>query len=491
MATANTYLRVTDLDFNEIKTNLKSYLAADDKFKDFNFEGSVMSNMLDVLAYNTHYNAYYVNMLSNEMFLDTAQQRDSVVSRAKELGYVPASSVGSKADINLVFNGIPAETKNFTINKNSKFSTIVDDVNYTYVTPEAIVVESDNGAFSKTVTLKEGELLTHQFVNDGSRFIIPNKNVDISSIVVKVQTSASETTKSEYSRATNIRQVYSTSEIYFLEEAFDEKYEIIFGSGALGKSLITGNIVIVEYLVCNGTMTNGASEFSIDDLNITTTYTSVDVTPVSSAHGGRFREDVESIKFNAPRSYQTQNRAIISNDYERILLAENADLQSVVAYGGENADPQVYGKVYIAIKPYGEELITANRKDDIKESLMDRTPLGIDPVIIDPDYIHIIPEITTYYDKTRTTATPSTIEQSVRDAVEEFSFKYLGRFGDRLRYSRFVRHIDNVPSGHILNNDAIIKLEKRFVPNLNILEKYTLNFNNAIRSNELISTAFT
>jgi hypothetical protein len=494
MATANTSLRVTELDFNQIRTNLKTYLSADDQFKDFNFEGSVISSLLDVLAYNTHYNAYYVNMLANEMFLDTAQQRDSVVSFAKALGYVPTSSIGASANVSLTFTGIPSGTTNFTINKNSKFTTTVDDVTYTYVTPEAFKVIGNNGAFTRSITIKEGEPLTHRFIHDSSnpkRFIIPNKNVDTSSIEVKVQASSADTSTTEYTRATNINQVYSTSEVFFLEESGDGKYEIIFGSGALGKALENGNIVIVDYLVCNGDATNGASTFSIEDLNITTSYTSASLTTNSSSRGGREAESVDSIKFNAPRSYQTQNRAVIDNDYERILLNENADIQSVVAYGGENASPPVYGKVYIAVKPFGEEFATLNRKEQIRESIIDRTPLGIDPVVIDPDYTYLIPTVTTYYDKTRTNTSDAAIESTVRTAIASFSSSNLERFGNKLRYSRFVRSLDNISTGSILNNDASIKMQKRFVPNTNAAEKVFLNFNNPIRPGTLTSTQFT
>jgi hypothetical protein len=493
MATANTYLSVTDLDFNDIKTNLKAYLSNRDEFRDFNFEGSTMAVLLDILSYNTHYNAYYVNMLANEMFLDTAQQRDSVVSRAKELGYVPVSSIGATANVNITFSGVAEGTTNLTIAKNSKFKTTIDDVTYTYVTPKAYKVISNNGSFSRSIDIKEGEPLTHRFtVTSGTnRYIIPNKNVDTSSIVVKVQASASDTSTEEFTRATNINQIFSTSPVYFLEEAADEKYEIIFGSGSLGKSLSTGNIVIIDYLICNGDATNGASSFSIDDLNIDASYTSAALSTNNTARGGRLQETIESIKFNAPRSYQTQNRAVVDNDYERIILNENADLQSVVAFGGEKATPPVYGKVYIAVKPYGEEFATANRKQQIQESIIDRTPLGIDPVVIDADYTYLIPTVTTYYDKTRTTSNTTQIEQTIRNTIDTFSSNNLERFGNKLRYSRFVRALDNITTGSILNNDVLIKMQKRFVPNTNAAEKVTLNFNNPIRRGTLTSTQFT
>jgi hypothetical protein len=494
MATANTYLRVTELDFNQIKTNLKSYLSTQTQFEDYDFEGSAMSVLLDVLAYNTHYNAYYLNMLGNEMFLDTAQQRDSVVSRAKELGYVPVSAIGATANVQITFAGVPSGTAQFTIPKNSTFTTTIDDVQYTYVTPQAYKVINEGGAYSRAIDIKEGVPLTHRFTvdaNNPQRYIIPNKSVDTSSITVSVQESATDTTVTQFTRATNVNQVFSTSPVYFVEEVADEKHELIFGSGALGKSLRNGNIVIVSYLVCNGDATNGAASFSVDSLNIGTSYTAATLAINSTARGGRPAEEVSSIKFNAPRNYQTQNRAVIDNDYQRILLAENADLQSVIAFGGEQATPPVYGKVYIAVKPFGEEYATANRKAQVKNSILDRTPLGIDPVVIDPDYTYLIPTIRTFYDKTTTTTTEAAIEQTVRNTITAFASTNLERFGNRLRYSRFVRALDNITTGSILNNDAVIRMQKRFVPNVNVAEKVTLNFNNAIRPGTLSSTQFT
>ena len=326
MASANTYLQVSELDFDDIRNNLKSYLSTQNQFKDYNFEGSAMATILDVLAYNTHYNAYYLNMVANEMFLDTAQQRDSVVSRAKELGYTPVSAVGSTAVVNLNFNGIANTVSQFTIPLASKFSTTIDDITYTYVTTEATKVINNANTFSTNVAIREGTPLQHRFVVDSNnpvRYILPNKNIDTSSITVNVQESVSDTTTTEHTRLSNIRQIYSTSAIYTIQEAADEKYEIIFGNGSLGKPVKNGNIVIVSYLVNNGDVTNGADTFSVDTKNIGTSYTNVSVSTVTKASGGRQAESIDSIKFNAPRNYQTQNRAVIDNDYQNQHVLKN------------------------------------------------------------------------------------------------------------------------------------------------------------------------
>lgn len=496
MATsANSYLQVTEIDFEDIRTNLKSYLSTQNQFQDYDFEGSAMATLLDVLAYNTHYNAFYINMLANEMFLDTAQQRDSVVSHAKLVGYTPVSAIGASANVSITFTGVANTTAQFTIPKNSKFQTTIDDIQYTYVTPEAYTVTNSSNTFSRAITIREGLPLTHRFtVNDANpvRYVLPNENVDVSSITVSVQESASDTTTTEFTRATNVTQVFSTSPVFFVEEAYDGKYEILFGSGALGQNVRNGNIVIVEYLVCNGDATNGATTFSIDDLSgITESYSTAVISTNVNAAGGRNPETVDSIKFNAPRFYQTQNRAVVDNDYQRILLAENADLQSVVAFGGEQASPPVYGKVYVAVKPFDEQFATATRKQQLRESILNRVPLAVDPVFIDADYTYIIPQITTFYNSSQTTATTGAIQQAVLDAITAFSTNNLERFGNRLRYSRFVRALDNIAVGSINNNDALIKLQKRFVPNTNQAEREVLNFNNALTAGTLISTQFT
>lgn len=491
---ANTYLQVTELDFNDIRNNLKTFLSSQNQFADYDFEGSGMAVLLDLLAYNTHYNAYYLNMVANEMFLDTAQQRDSVVSIAKSLGYTPTSAIGASATVSLAFSGVANTVGQFTVAKNSTFSAVVDDVTYTFVTPQAYTVTRSNGSYTAQVAIKEGTPLTHRFVvtaDDTQRFVIPNLNVDTSSIVVKIQNSASDSTTAEWNRATNIAQVYSTSTVYFLEEAYEGKYEIVFGSGSLGKTPIPGNIVIVEYLTCNADVCNGVDSFSVENVTADVDYDSVAVTTVKSASGGRANETISSIRFNAPRIFQTQNRAVVAEDYQRILLSENSDLQSVVSFGGENYDPPVYGKVFISVKPFGEQFVTQTRKNSLRESILTRTPLSIDPVFIDAKYTYIIPTVRTYYDKSRTTLSSSQIQESVKAAIVSYSTNNLERFYNRFRFSRFVRALDNISTDYILNNDVSIQIEKRFVPNVNVAERVLIEFNNQIDPSSVSSTQFT
>tara|TARA_E500000178_G_C17026679_1_gene758379 strand:+ start:689 stop:2449 length:1761 start_codon:yes stop_codon:yes gene_type:complete len=490
---ANTYLRVTEVDFADIKTNLKNYLRSQTQFNDYDFDGSNMSTLLDVLAYNTHYNAFYTNMLANEMFLDTAQQRDSVVSRAKELGYLTRSARGASANVSITFTGVASNVSEFELPKNSSFTTGINNRTFTFVTPESNIIRNVGGAFTKAITITEGTPVTHEFlVNSASpvKYILPNENVDTRSIKVTVIESSSSSVTTIYTRATNIREVNNQSTVYYLQETNDKQYEILFGIGSLGKPVEDGNIVQVEYRVCHGTQTNGANTFSIDSISIAPSHSGTSLSVNQVARGGVEIENVDSIKFNAPRNFKIQNRAVVAKDFERIILNENTNLSSVVAFGGEEAIPAVHGKVFIAIKPQGELIPTATLKDEIKNSIKDRTMLGIDPVIIDPTYLFVIPNIITYYDTLKTNIATSAIQALIRNSITDYSTNNLEQFGKKLRYSRFVRELDNTDEA-ILNNEAEFKMQKRFVPSTTSATLVELEFHNNIKPSSISSSPFT
>ena len=493
MATANTYLELSEVDFNDIRTNLKSYLSTQSQFQDYDFEGSAISTLLDVLAYNTHYNAFYANMLANEMFLDTAQQRDSVVSRAKELNYLPVSAKGASANVTLTFNGVASTVGTFDIAANSSFTTTIDDITYTYVTPEAYTVTNDNNNFVREVTITEGEPLQHRWTVDTSapvQYILPNHDIDIDSIKVQVQESATDTTKTTFTRATNIVAVSNVSAVYFLHETIDEKHEITFGDGVLGKPVKNNNIIIVDYRVCNGTTTNGANTFSVGTVTAGASFSSVDLVLKSKATGGRELESVDDVKFNAPKNFETQNRAIIAEDFSRILLNENSDLSSVTSFGGEEREPAVFGKVYIAVKPLVEQYVTEARKKELKLSINDRTPIAVDPVLIDPEYLYAIPTVTVRFDEKTTTQTTDALVALVKTALTDYNTDNLNKFKKRLRFSRLTRAIDNVDNA-IFNTEMTLSLQRRFVPDVNLSQQYTLKFKNKLTKSTLSSTQFT
>ena len=493
MATANTYLELSEVDFEDIRTNLKSYLSTQNQFQDYDFEGSAISTLLDVLAYNTHYNAFYANMLANEMFLDTAQQRDSVVSRAKELNYLPISAKGSSANVTLTFNGVASTVGNFDIAANSTFSTTIDDITYTYVTPQAYTVVNNNNNFVKEVTITEGEPLQHRWVVNAlapEQYILPNHDIDVDSIKVVVQESATDTTRTTFTRATNIVAVSDTSAVYFLHETIDEKHEITFGNNVLGKAVKNNNIIIVDYRVCNGTTTNGANTFSVGTVTAGASFSSVDLVLKSKATGGRELESVDDVKFNAPKNYETQNRAIIAEDFSRILLNENSDLSSVVSFGGEEREPAVFGKVYFSVKPLVEQYITEARKNELKLSINDRTPIAVDPVLIDPEYLYVIPTVTVRFDEKTTTESTDSLIALVKTGLVNYNTDNLSKFKKRLRFSRLSRAIDNVDTA-IFNTEVSLSLQKRFVPDVNLSQQYILKFKNKLTKSTLSSTQFT
>ena len=493
MATANTYLELSEVDFSDIRTNLKSYLSTQTQFQDYDFEGSAISTLLDVLAYNTHYNAFYANMLANEMFLDTAQQRDSVVSRAKELNYLPVSAKGASANVTLTFSGVASTVGNFDIAANSTFSTTIDDITYTYVTPQAYTVVNNNNNFVKEITITEGEPLQHRWTVNTSapvQYILPNHDIDVDSIKVQVQESATDTTKTTFTRATNIVAVSDTSAVYFLHETIDENHEITFGNGVLGKAVKNNNIIIVDYRVCNGVSTNGANTFSVGTVTAGASFSSVDLALKSKATGGRELESVDDVKFNAPKNYETQNRAIIAEDFSRILLNENSDLSSVMSFGGEERVPAVFGKVYIAVKPLVEDFVTTARKNELKLSINDRTPIAVDPVIIDPDYLYVIPTVTVRFDEKTTTESTDALVALVKIALVDYNANNLNMFKKRLRFSRLTRSIDNVNTS-IFNTELGLSLQKRFVPDVNLSQQYILKFKNELTKSTFSSTQFT
>ena len=493
MATANTYLELSEVDFEDIRTNLKSYLSTQDQFQDYDFEGSAMATMLDVLAYNTHYNAFYSNMLANELFLDTAQQRDSVVSRAKELNYLPVSAKGASANVTLTFSGVASTVGTFDIAANSSFTTTIDDITYTYVTPQAYTVTNNNNTFVKEITITEGEPIQHRWTVNTSapvQYIIPNHDVDVDSIKVVVQESATDTSQTTFTRATNIVAVSDTSAVYFLHETFDETYEISFGNGVLGKSLKNNNIVIVDYRMRNGTVTNGANTFSVGTVTAGASFDSIDLALKSKATGGREIESVDDVKFNAPKNYETQNRAIIADDFSRILLNENSDLSSVTSFGGEERTPAVYGKVYIAVKPLIEDFATVARKNELKLSINDRTPIAVDPVLIDPEYLYVIPTVSVRFDEKSTTQTGESLVALVKTALVNYNTDNLNKFKKRLRFSRLARSVDNVDNS-IFNSEMSLSLQKRFAPDVNLSQQYTLKFKNELTKSTLSSTQFT
>ena len=476
---ANSTIRVTDLNFNSIKSNLKTFLRGKPEFTDYDFEGSALSTIIDLLAYNTYYNSVYTNLVGNEMFLDSAQIRNNVVARAKMLGYTPTSARSASATLDVTIT--PSTNLNsVTINSNTLFTSTLDGIQYKFTTPDTYVLTRESGYSSNTVTIKEGEPVTQKFTVDTStaqRFVLDNDNVDTTSLKIRIQTSSANTAKRTFTQATNIVDVQANSQVFFIQENEDGKYEVLFGDGILGKALDNGNIVITDYRVTNGSVVNGANNFVAPSaLGGQASFT---VTVANSAFGGANAESIDSIKFNAPKSFQRQNRAVISNDYKRTILAEAPDIQAVSVWGGEDNDPPIYGKVYIAAKPTSGNLLSDQRKAELVTLLTTKNVVTISPTFVDATFLYVVPTIKVRYNVAATSLLASAISDKVATSVLNFETSQLSLFDKKFRESDFIASVTGSDQS-ILGANITYRMMKRFTPNQNVTTSYSIAFNNGI-----------
>ena len=487
MAVNDTRLRVTELDFDEIKSNLKTYLKGQNQFKDYDFEGSGMNILLDTLAYNTHYMAFNANMVANEMFLDSASLRSSIVSHAKTLGYETTSSRAPIATINVSLS-TTAPTK--TMPAGTAFTSTVDGTSYQFVTISDITASNSTGTSVPfdNVTVYEGTYVISKYVVDTSdidqRFILTDPRSDTSTLTVKVQTSETDTTTTTYTKATDITQLSTTSTVYYLQEVETGRYEVYFGDGIVSQALSDGNIVQLQYVVTNKGESNGASSFSspasIDGVS------SISVTTVSSATGGAEPESLQSIKLNAPLDYSSQGRAVTTKDYEVYVKRLFPTTKSVSVWGGEDgsydtstgvSETPEFGKVFISIKSTTGVDLTSVQKTNLESALAPYKVASITPVVVDAETTSLILGITIMYDTSSTTYTGAQIESLVATTISNYSNNELETFNSPFRHSKVLGLIDNTDSS-ILNSVATVTMGKLFSPTLSSSTSYNLNFNN-------------
>ena len=474
-----TKLEISQLDFDGIKDNLKTFLSQQDEFTDYDFEGSGMNVLLDVLAYNTHYLGYNANMLANEMYLDSADQRSSVVSLAKQVGYTPKSAVSSTARIDVVVNNATGAT--VTMSRGTKFSTTVDGTNYSFVNNADVSISPVDGVYKfSNLDIYEGTYLNYKYTANTSdkdqRFIIPNDNVDTTTLTVKVQESSSDSTTNTYKLASGITALDSTSKVYFLQEVENGRFEVYFGDGVLGEAIADGNIVILDYITCNLDEPNGATSFTLN--GTVGGFANVTITTLNNAANGDSPETIKSIKYNAPRDYTAQDRAVTADDYKVLVKSLYANAQSVQVYGGEDAATPDYGKVYISIKAKSGSNLTEVTKVSLVQSLKSFAVASVTPVIIDPETTFIILETTFKYDSSLTTKDVSTLETNVINAISSYNTDTLENFTGMFRYSAVGKTIDDADTS-ILSNITKVKMYKYITPTLSSGLKYTLSFNNA------------
>jgi len=483
---SNTNIQVASLDFSGIKQNFINYLQTQDTFKDYNFSGSALSTLLDVLAYNTQYNAFYLNMVANEMFLDSALQRSSVVSHAKLLNYVPHSAVGPVALINLRFTGVT--TSSFTVPKYTNFlSEAIDNVNYNYVTLyDTTVPVTSNTAILNAVEIKQGTVQNYTFtVNSTANpkyiFEIPDKNIDTSTMTVTVQQSVSNSAYQVFNATTNYLSLTPTDPVYFLQEAADGNYQIYFGDGVLGQQLSDGNVVKISYISTKGTVGGLANSFTL--MTKFANYSTVTVTPYLAATTGEDKESIDSIKFQAPKAFAAQGRAVTKNDYITLLQQNNLGItfDAVNVWGGEENNPPVYGQVFIALKPTGAYDLTATQKQLITNQVL--VPYGVvtvKPTIVDPDYTYIQLSSNVLFNQSQTSLTPSAIKTGVQQAIYGYAANNLNTFNSTFSSYEVLNTINNYDPS-IITSDFGINLQKKFYPVLKSPQTYTLYYNSSLQ----------
>ena len=484
---ANTVINLVDLDFNKFKDTLKSYAREQKLFKDYDFDGSNMSVINDILAYNTYHNAFYLNMLFSEMFLDSAQLRNSIASHVKDLNYVPRSFRSAKAIVDINITPI-ATTTVVTIPKNQPFSTRVNSQTFQFVTAENIVVTNQNqGIFTATdVEIYEGTYLVDTFYAnyaiERQRFVLSNPTVDTSSLTVVVSDDGGATT---YTLATSFLGLDANSKVFFLQAAENDKYEISFGNGVIGTRPKNGSTIYVEYRICNGELPNGAFEFT-NDRNIGDTG-AVTISAVRDsegnvirASGGSVHESLDDIRFNAPKHYQTKERAITVNDYKILLKKQFPEINALAVYGGETLSSPQYGRVFIACDLFGFDGIPSFKKDEFSKWLRNKMPISVEPIFIDPEFTFGRLDMVVRYDQNRTDLTAADIETRVLDRVVTYSKNNFNDFNVSVRFSKLLTDVDSThPS--ILSTEASFKVYKNIKPKTGVSTNYELDFSSKLK----------
>jgi len=493
-------LRIAELDFDAIKQNLKTFLQSQSEFTDYDFEGSGLSILLDVLAYNTHYNAYLANMLANEMFLDSAVKRSSAVSIAKHLGYTPGSTKAPRAVVSMRVNEPSGSPTFLTLEENTAFNISLDNQNFTFYNLESITIsKSDDTYIFPEREIFEGTLIEQTFVvtdpGPSEKFVIPSTSVDIDTIKVTVQNSFTDSTSSSYTISKDITGVNDQSKVFFVEENPLEKFQLFFGDGVIGKKLSVGNIINVTYLNTNGSAANSSNLIS---QSFTTSTiggsSSVVVSTITNPFGGAEKEEINSIRFNAPLINAAKNRAVTAADYKALIDNNFGEAESIAVWGGEENDPPAFGKVFISLKPFdGTQISPQSKENLLLDILRDRKVLGVTPEFVDPVYLYVGLAIDVVFNPGLTTKTSNLIKQNVNDAVNSYFNTYLKKFDEDFNKSFLLKNILNSDSS-IVSVNIQVKLQKRENALLNdensFISDSRLKFNNAIKPGSFFSSKF-
>lgn len=492
----NNNISFTELDFITNKESLKRHLQGNELFKDYDFESSSMSLLLDILSYNTNKNAFYLNMVMSESFLDTAQLRSSIVSHAKELNYVPISFKSSKAKVKVSFEA-SGESQPYILPKGSPFSTINKAQAYTFCLGENLIVSSANNTFTFETEIYEGFYVKDSFVfqnkEEIQRFKLSNKQIDTDSISVVVYEDNS-TVGEIYKVADTLLGLKSTSKIFFIQATHDDYYEILFGDGIFGKKPKVGATIVVDYRVTQGPAANGSKQFSMDfDPTNNSEMSAFDVETIEIAKSGSTKQSSELIRRYAPRYFATQQRGVSTDDYASLILSKfGSRISDVLVFGGEQLEPKQYGRVVVALKPISGDITPTFLKDEISAYLRNLNNVPTRVIIRDPNFLYAQVASTIQYNISITNKTPKEVESIALSTIDTFSKDNLEKFGQDFRYSKFVNAIDLADTS-ITSNDTELKLFKKIVPKKMTSYVDEINFNNAIvkEAEILNSTAFT
>ncbi len=486
MSTTDKLGSTTEQDFDEIKNNLKIYLKNQGEFTDYDFEGSGVSSLIDILAYNTHYMALTANMTANEMFLDSAVLRNNVVSHARNLGYTPKSKRSSKNVITLTgftqSGGSSNQIETVILPKGSKFSSGDSGKFYTFVTnKEYSCISYDGSILFEDIEIFEGKYVTNTITvqeNEKQIYEIPNRNIDTTTLKVSIKDSISSTTFKEYKLNKLLTDfnsssgIYEDSDYFFLQEGHDEKYEIYFGDNVLGKKLTPGNIIEITYIITSGPEANGIKTYTRKD---STPYIgSLTLTTNSPSYGGGLLESIESVKLSAPNTFMAQNRAVTSRDYEHFVREIYPELTQISVWGGEANDPPIYGKTFIAIKPFTNAI-----KKIIQDRLKIYNVASITPEVIEPYYMFLELNVDFIYDNTITKFTENQLSSLIRETIDNYNSSTLLEFNTPFRYSNFSSLIDNTNKA-IISSNTTIKVKQYIKPLLGTDHLYEINFSNKL-----------
>lgn len=478
---------VTELDFQKIKDSIKDHFRSQAKYNDWNFEGSGLSTLLDVLAYNTHYNALVAHFSLNESFLDSAQIRGNVISHAKLLGYIPRSVRSSSAKINIVVTGNSGSPSILTLERGTRFRTTIGNATYNFIVLDSVdasknVAAGNTYTFSNVV-VRQGVLKRMLYLVDNTiqnqKFVIPEDTVDTDTLRVRTKANQDSDEYEVYTRFTTLAGIDSNSLVFFPQENASGKYEIYFGDGILGKKPTTNNIVEVEYLYSDGELANSARLFTPVDTIGGFATSAISVTTVSISAGGAVRESIESVRYNAPLSYLSQNRAVTADDYKAIIQKEFGGIDSISVWGGENNTEPDFGKVYIAVKPAAAAALTAGEKEAVISTLKSKNIVSITPIILDPEYTYIKLDTFFKYNPNLTDRTKAELESLIRGKIVTYAETYLQRFDGVFRYSKLLAEIDSADPA-ILNSVARVTMYKDVTPKVGQTNYWDVTYSSPI-----------